>query len=177
MLWETHAAMRELHKDGALHPQGARLTMSRDTGPLSQRQIAAEFPRYGIVDLLTHIDVAGRNYMPIVRSNLHLNCELDILFLRQQDPGDLISQGGDIDNRIKVLLDALRVPSPEEASKIEVPEGLTHCLMESDTLVSRLNVDTDRLLCPTTARPDEVHLIVNVTIKVLRVTNYNLCLI
>jgi hypothetical protein len=36
-------------------------------------------------------------------------CALDILFLRRESPRSVVS-GGDIDNRLKVLLDALRMP-------------------------------------------------------------------
>ena len=40
-----------------------------------------------------------------------LTCGLKILFLRKEGPGKLILQGGDIDNRLKTLLDALKMPS------------------------------------------------------------------
>ena len=57
----------------------------------------------------------------------------------QQDPGALISQGGDIDNRVKTLLDALRMPSGDEEARAPSPgAGLLYCLMESDTLGSGL---------------------------------------
>jgi len=55
------------------------------------------------------IDVHGSKFRPLVRSSLKAICELQILFLRQGDPGALVSQSGDLDNRIKTLLDGLRI--------------------------------------------------------------------
>ncbi len=51
--------------------------------------------------------------LAVVREYLNLVCDLDILFLRRENPGHLVSGGGDIDNRIKVLFDALRVPQDD----------------------------------------------------------------
>jgi hypothetical protein len=115
--------------------------------------------------------------MPLVRKSLDLNCELEILFLRQQDPGDLVTQAGDIDNRAKTLLDALRMPEKDEQERVDVPESGLFTLLESDTLISRLDIDTDRLLFPQTDKPDEVHLVIQVKLNVLRVGPHNMCLL
>lgn len=52
----------------------------------------------------------GFRFVPLVHSGVNLVCGLDVLFLRRDNPGALIRSGGDIDNRIKVLLDALKMP-------------------------------------------------------------------
>jgi len=44
--------------------------------------------------------------------------QLGSLFLRPGEPGRLVSRGGDIDNRIKTLLDGLRMPT----DAIELPK-------------------------------------------------------
>jgi hypothetical protein len=44
------------------------------------------------------------------RSGLNLYAEVSLLLFRQQPRGTLITDGGDIDNRLKTLLDARRVP-------------------------------------------------------------------
>jgi hypothetical protein len=66
-------------------------------------------------------------------------------------PGGIIRHGGDIDNRIKVLFDSLRIPR----NSSELPSGPPaqdedpfFCLMEDDKYVTELNVATDRLLIP-----------------------------
>jgi hypothetical protein len=81
-----------------------------------------------------------------------LACALDILFLRRDVPGRVIGSGGDIDNRLKVLFDALRIPM--DCTKIPpswIPddeEDPLHCLLDDDKLITTLNVTTDQLLTP-----------------------------
>ncbi len=175
-LWETHHSLQVLSQEGALPPTNVgNMVMMSSNGKASPRQMAQS--GYG-TDLLTTIPINGRAFMPLVRKSLSLNCEIDILFLRQQDPGALVSQGGDIDNRVKTLLDALRNPdNDEDARHPTTGEGIIFTLMESDTLVSRLNIDTDRLLFSETEKPNEVHLVIEVTLNVLRVGPHNMCLV
>ena len=42
-------------------------------------------------------------FAPLVTETLCLTAELDVFFLRPEPPGALITQGGDIDNRLKTL--------------------------------------------------------------------------
>lgn len=75
--------------------------------------------------------------------------KLDILFLRPSAPGDLIRNGGDLDNRIKLLIDGLRVPSEQELPVGEVPqddEDPFFVLLEDDALVVSFGVETETLL-------------------------------
>jgi hypothetical protein len=54
----------------------------------------------------------GYRFLPLIGSRAGDDCcALHILFLRRDQPGNLVTSGGDIDNRIKVLLDALRMPA------------------------------------------------------------------
>jgi hypothetical protein len=63
-----------------------------------------------------------------------------------------VTQGGDVDNRIKTLLDALKVPNDPSA----LPDGISltededplFCLFEDDNLITSLAIKTDRLLEP-----------------------------
>jgi hypothetical protein len=117
-------------------------------------------------------------FIPIVSKKTDLQCALDITFLRRQAPGQLIGDGGDIDNRLKTLLDALSVPPlaqqdffREEVS-IEPPDRTIFCLLQDDSLVVRLTVETDRLLRPTSSEYDLVALIqVSVTASQLTYAN------
>jgi hypothetical protein len=92
-------------------------------------------------------------YAPLVTKRTELLGELDIIFLRQQAKGQLISEGGYIDNRLKTLLDALRVPSLAEVQTLGAgiarDDDPLYCLFQDDALITRLNVETDRLLRPT----------------------------
>jgi hypothetical protein len=107
------------------------------------------------------------SFAPLVSTKLRLIAELSIIFLRPQEPGRLITQGGDIDNRIKTLLDALRMPKAEELPRSDAPkEGETpfFCLLEDDALVTALSVTTDRLL-EEPGDPQHVHLVIHVRVR------------
>ncbi len=95
-------------------------------------------------------EIGDRRYIPTVSSAMELVCSLDVLFLRQGAPGKLIEQNSDIDNRLKTLFDALRVPSGQEVQNIRysrVPAGHpVCCLLEDDRLITGVSVNTDRLL-------------------------------
>jgi hypothetical protein len=73
------------------------------------------------------VESRGTNaFIPIVSKKIDLQCNLEITFLQRQAPGQLIGDGGDIDNRIKTLLDALAVPpfSQQEAFRLaRLPAG------------------------------------------------------
>jgi len=62
--------------------------------------------------------------------------------LRQQAKGQLI---GDIDNRLKTLFDALRVPSLAEVQTLgattAIDEDPLYCLFQDDSLITRLNIE------------------------------------
>jgi len=112
-------------------------------------------------------------FAPLVSDKVFLVAELDIQLLWPQDRGKIITSGGDIDNRLKTLLDALKVPSedtalPQEATPGE-DENPFFCLLQDDSLITRLSVEADRLLEPVSS-PSEVVLFIRVTTKQLKVT-------
>jgi hypothetical protein len=115
----------------------------------------------------------GVLFSPLITKNNHLECELDITLLRQQSPGQLLGEGGDIDNRLKTLFDALRKPSTQEAQQAAIAsrndDDPIHCLLQDDSLVTRVGVETDRLLRPATEEFDLVA-IIQVTIVPTRIT-------
>jgi hypothetical protein len=130
---------------------------------------------------------AGRNKFkrgefhcfPLVREELNLVCDLDILFLRRDNPGHLIKSGGDLDNRIKTLFDALRLPQDDNEVRGFAPDPTDLsllCLTEDDKLITGFRVTTDRLLepCNTAAEQNNVRLIINVEIKATKLTQINM---
>ncbi len=86
-------------------------------------------------------------------------------------------RGGEIDNRIKTVLDSLRVPDADVEEKYPQSQNPTYCLLENDTLVSDLSVSTNRLLFPKDEHPHEAHLILEVVVRVLKVGSWNVCLL
>jgi hypothetical protein len=115
----------------------------------------------------------------LVRAKLNLVCDLDILFLRRENPGQLISSGGDLDNRIKVLFDALRVPQDDNEVRgfnASHEDRMLLCLTEDDKLITGFRVTSDRLLEPAISEMEEnnVRLIINVEIKATKLTAENM---
>jgi hypothetical protein len=114
--------------------------------------------------LRTPIQSGGHNCIPLVRNSLWLTCSLDILFLRKEGPGALISRGGDLDNRIKTLFDGLRMPTPDEGRAEKADIDPLFCLLEDDALITDLVIRTDRLLCRPNSSISEVRLVIDVVV-------------
>lgn len=94
---------------------------------------------------------SGFRFVPLVSPKLWAVAELDCVLLRPGPPGELIRSGGDIDNRLKTLLDALKVPEENALPAEAMPESDEipfFCLLEDDKLITALRVETDRLLDP-----------------------------
>ncbi len=76
---------------------------------------------------------------------------------------------------MKTLFDALRVPSAGDL-KVEQP-GATqnpfYCLLEQDALITSFSVETDRLLSKPNTQINQVYLVIEVTIKVMTITESN----
>jgi hypothetical protein len=66
-------------------------------------------PRGNIIDLCESLNKHGAWFRPLVRETFALHCGLKILFLRKEPPGK-VYQGGDLDGRMKTLIDALTMP-------------------------------------------------------------------
>jgi len=93
-------------------------------------------------------------FAPLITAELNVVAELSVTLLRPEPPGGLITQGGDLDNRLKTLFDALTMPRhPNALSSEAVPQSdeTPHfiCLLEDDNLVTAVSVRTEQLLEPT----------------------------
>ena len=134
----------------------------------------------GADDGLMLTSVAGHSFASLVIPSLKLYAELEIILLRPEQPGGIVVSGGDIDNRLKTLFDALRCPAAQQ----EIPqqwqptpdEQPLFCLLEDDRLISRVSVKTDRLLEPGVQSSD-VRLFINVEVRASTATYGNLGII
>jgi hypothetical protein len=123
----------------------------------------------------------GYRFVPLVVDRWELLCSLDVLFLRRDIPGSAL-HAGDIDNRIKTLIDTLRVPrSPNELVGADATPGPGEdpffCLLEDDRQVSKVSVETDTLLDYPAGDADDTQkarIVVTVELKPYRVTMFNL---
>jgi len=129
-------------------------------------------------DFVTAYDVDRFRFIPIVTKRSFLCCELDILFLRKEPAGYIIDrESGDIDNRIKVLFDALRMPKEQEIPDKDWPyvnESPFFCLLEDDALITGFKIETDRLLYPPATSETEVELVIRTKIKIIKLTYGNM---
>jgi len=94
---------------------------------------------------------------------------LEITLLRPGAPGNIVQGGGDIDNRLKTLLDALAVPPHDNQLPRNPPaadETPFFCVLEDDGLITKLSVNTERLL-ESTNSPSDVELTLLVRTKIL----------
>ena len=167
-----------------LHPQLVELWK---THPANQFEVSALdrscSKGRGVVRRLRcdHYQCGEFRFVPLVTKAAHLICELDILFLREEAKGNVVNHVnhyGDLDNRLKVLFDALRMPeNPREIPEAAVTqlEDPFFCLLETDSLITGFRVTSERLLEPHgTDDRSRVRLVINVNVKILQLTYGNM---
>ena len=115
-------------------------------------------------ELCAEIERGGRRFLPLVRETLAQECSLKILFLRKEDAGR-VYQGGDLDNRIKTLLDGLSVPKKEQVIDDQTIDDPIYCLVDDDASITGLEISTHRLLSRPNASIREVRLIIEVDVS------------
>ena len=172
---EKHLIRKEFHKQ--------LKELWRVQAPFSSWLGAAKVPAQNspsgkettVIDIMADKHArCGYRFLPTISIGRSLSCGLDVTFLRRDHPGNLVRSGGDIDNRIKTLFDALRMPnnSGELANMPPGPdENPFYVLLEDDSQITKVSIATDRLL---TAPADgehinDVHLVIGVTVNVINV--------
>lgn len=129
----------------AMEPQLRRLWCS---APFNEAIGKYQDPTYSPADCYLGRQIDEFEYIPLISDRISLRAEIDLLLLSSSLPGGLL-HGGDIDNRLKTLFDAMSVP----ASQQQIPKSASadidkrvFCLLDDDRLVTRLTVSNDRLL-------------------------------
>lgn len=115
--------------------------------PLKDKTTLAKVFRPLYEDLIEQ--VGPFRFAPLVSSHFSFTASLSITFLRPGYPGQLLRTGGDIDNRMKTLFDALAKPPANQIPEGDAPqsdENPFFCLLQDDALITGLSVSTDRLL-------------------------------
>lgn len=171
-LWATDPTMTRARdavivprKSGYFYVEGAHL----DEVPPPRECDPKEFK-----NLFAPVMVGGHEFMPLIRESVGLACSLDIVFMRKGEIGSLVSQDGDLDNRISTLFDGLRMPLPSEMGNHRPSEEPFHCLLEDDALITGFQVDTDRLLTKPGGNIHEVRLVIDVSIRVMHAGMFSL---
>lgn len=174
-LWTTNKFLRD-------HKVGSYSNADKPIGQALDMLMYGEDERIPMVEAVANkYRENGYRFVPLVLKDLSLLCSLHVLFLRRDIPGSVVS-AGDLDNRIKTLIDTLRRPKgANELRGNEQPgadEDPFFVLLEDDDLVSQLTVETDTLLDPPTGDREadrrQVRLVITVEIKPYDVTMFNL---
>jgi len=95
-------------------------------------------------DLITpffYVETCGYEAVPLVSWANGLSCDIEIILTGEERSA---IRGGDLDNRLKVLFDALRMPHNSK----EVPGNMwgknkerLFCLLEDDSLIRKFSVE------------------------------------
>jgi hypothetical protein len=156
-LWDNNKNLRSLQSYAAfeeeLHAIGKKYSGSLHSKALADLQDKRDeqegsFVIRGRELLVREWNRFGYRFLPLITEKHALKCSLDILFLRPEEPGLLINSG-DIDNRVKTVFDALRIPKNSSETGDSVPtadEDPFFCLLEDDKLISEVRIVTDQLL-------------------------------
>ncbi|MFZ1962332.1 MAG: hypothetical protein WAU78_02485 [Roseiarcus sp.] len=164
-LWDSHPSLIGLRRSRYVSAHIAGIpesdSIAADTGGLADD-----------IDLCAPVTKGGVDFLPLVRDRLKLKCSLTISFLRKETPGR-VYQGGDLDNRVKMLLDALTVPRHDEQVVPSAIKGVTYCLLEDDGLITGLDVQSRRMLGGNDAAKNDVKLFIDVDVRVSDVGVHN----
>ncbi len=178
-LWQVNPVLRNLKEQAFAPADDRRYTPQEAYHTIFPSPTIAAFSA-SYMNLCRPENIDGIDFVPLVRTSLSLVCDLDILFLRKGEPGAIIQRGGDIDNRIKTLLDGLRMPKADEmafcADRQSLPHPV-HCLLEDDALTTDFAVRSGQLLTRPGGSDADVRLVIGVTVKVVHVRSYNMSLI
>jgi hypothetical protein len=103
--------------------------------------------------IATQYERIGYRFVPLVRESSWTACRLSMLILMRDEPHRVFAgdERGDLDNRIKTLIDGLKMPKQLGDLGGETPaadENPFYCLLEDDKLIYEFDVIADRLLVP-----------------------------
>jgi hypothetical protein len=177
-LWETHSILKAVTANAVVYKGNHRALVgaSYDADDWGGKP-ATRGVGPNQIDVSALFNLGGKAYRPLVRKSLHLSCELDVLFLRKEEPGATVLQAGDLDNRLKTLFDGLRLPEEGEWAAGEPVAQPLCCLLESDTLIDAVRVRTGQLLTRPGSSVREVRAVIEVKVKVLKFRPYNAMLL
>lgn len=124
--------------------------------------------------------MGGRQYIPLIGLDEHRAVDLSVLLLRRDDPASLFVSGGDLDNRMKTLFDALQ--SPQSAQECGEGEPIddeqrppTYTVVEDDRLITALTVRSERWL--TSGDVNEVLVVLDINLRATKATWGNIPLL
>jgi len=167
-LWHVNGNLRQL----ASHEWKPPMPKLNDENLASLPSFPTEEERLelGLAAIGKNWNRAGYNLVPLVTPEMALRCCLDIVILRPENERGIL-KNGDIDNKLKTLFDALRIPESAAETGNAVPEpddDPLFVLLQDDGLISEVKVSTDQLLMlpnQRQVRSDDAHVIIHVRLN------------
>jgi len=121
-----------------------------------------------VEELATRYSHSGFRFVPLVKKD-SFACALDILLLRRQEPFRAFDPIGDLDGRVKTLIDGLRMPQLGQEIGDNKPgpdENPFFCLMDDDSAIFDFQVSVDRLLVPLEPNESERDIVAIIGVQV-----------
>jgi hypothetical protein len=162
---------RSKHKDEIRRVFHLQLRHLWQTSPALREWVRGDVPLKAQDYLAEKYQCNGVSFIPLVTEGLGAGVKLDILMLRPDQPGMTLMKSGDIDNRLKTVFDALRIPTAGEYSASD-GERRVFCLLDNDNMVNHVSLTTDLLLGETDV--NEVRLVITVTVWPITSTMENM---
>ena len=112
-----------------------------------------------------HKLISGNDFICLVSHKLKMYVDLQIILYSAYKNRSF----KDIDNKLKILFDALQIPRTNREIPSDWTPGKTErpllCLLSDDKLIYKLHVDTDYILADNFFKPEEMLCIIRVKIK------------
>lgn len=116
------------------------------------------------------VERMGKRFWFLISENLATKVNLSLTILVPHETARIVHNGGDIDNRIKTLFDALRVPAADSEvpsnDQFDYSDSGMYCLLEDDKLIDRISIRSYQDHGP--AEPDHVRCVIEVETKITR---------
>jgi hypothetical protein len=98
----------------AFHLQLVELWKHEPLSNMQSFKLAVDSSERKVGDKLSSLRSIGAfNFLPLATKDLKLIAALEVTMLRPEPAGRLVTEGGDIDNRLKTLFDAMSVPQAD----------------------------------------------------------------
>lgn len=173
----------------AFHPQLKRLWeitpfLSRGgpTWPTISWAPPEPEPKYDKSSRAKRFQIRPWNFVPLITQDMQFYCAIDILFMRTGGNRAIFNQG-DLDGRLKTLLDALSNPDANQGYSdrtFDKQSNPLFTLLENDKQITRLSVETDQMLEPLTNNEPEnygvndARLVISVSVAPVEPATWNL---
>lgn len=143
-LWKHHPALTELGQrrfsNLSAAQEGINWPHPEITGSTYLELLGDKFEQHGI------------KWLPLITADMKVKCSTDILLLRPHGLDISVINQGDIDGQLKTLFDSLAIPKSSKGIE-NGHEQPVYTLLEDDSLIHRVNLETDTIL----SEPDDAN--------------------